>query len=311
MSASERGLSPAIQDRSVVTPSPLRKESIVGISQIPYKLPELAMLAAKQIREELELPEVAVEIVPLKPNFGLELLLFKKLTKPVIGIAGAMNPTKETYDRLREQFAGDPQVLGEIKLDQLAIGPMESRLKLYGSHLRLAKRIGASYMSFPAETTRWLEETGQFDKYAGTATRVLRKNGWGPEDQRPDLFSWDPVTIQEWVAKQQEKKLNVGTILAIDTVLRFAYKRGLDPIKTLYEVNDLLNPSAYYVGDYDPNTNLEKRPPSVHRQQIAEFIRYSAHRSPGGIYIVEVGEKQHVKPVARFVAENLSLSTAA
>lgn len=281
----------------------------IYVSQIPYLLPDRAMHAAAAIQEKLGLSRIGVEVKPLRWNATDRLLALKRETGVQTAVAGVTTRSYGDYMRDMWNFRTDPKVLKEILMNVAAIGAQTEPgwARRFGTHLQLAVALGAPYLAMHEEPTRHLQRNGKLGEWAGTRVLYGRKLGWGPQDNRPQVLSWDIEAISRFVTEGKEYGWNIGAILPTDTALRTGL--SLPDESKQYDLErawNILQPEVIQVGDYHPEGKREKLKPGdgLYSDQLAALIQESSRVHPGTIYAVEVENPVDVLPTVEFVLQN-------
>lgn len=278
-------------------------------SQIPYLLPDRAMRAVSTLGSELGLDSIGVEIKPLRWNNTNQLVALRQETGVKTAVAGVTTETYGDFARDLWDFKTNPKVVKEILMNIAAIGSQSEPgfTRGFGTHLELAVVLGASYLSMHEEPTRYLQDHERLEEWTSTPVIYGRKLGWGPQDNRPQILSWDIHAIADFIAEWKERGSNIGTILPADTALR----TGLELPDTskrydLLRAWEVLQPKVIQVADYNPEGKREKLLPGhgKYEEDLASLIQESSRVQPGTIYTVELEKLEDVRPTIEFVLQN-------
>ncbi len=281
----------------------------LNLSQKMYLMPDRAMREARKIGDEFGLRNIGVEVIPLRWNSTDHLLAIQQETGVRTGVAGVTTETYGDFARDLWDFKTNPKVVKELLMNIAAIGAQSepSFTRNFGNHLQLAVALGSSYLAMHEEPTRYLVEQGKFPEWTSTHVLYGRKLGWGPQDNRPQILSWDIFAIRDFIQEWQEKGSNIGAILPADTALRTGLSLP-DEIKryNLMSAWLLLQPRVIQIGDYDPNGKKEKLRPGSGRFEydLATLVQESSRVAPHTIFTIEVESPEDVRPTIDFVLTN-------
>jgi len=271
----------------------------IFVSQFPYRVPGLAMMEARHIKNVLQLPSIGVELMPLRIDSAFALMALSRVAGVDTAVAGVTTVSQADFERDLAYFQDKPDIQQEIRMNRLVIGAQDEPTwtRVFGTHLNIALTLGAKYLAMHEEPTAYLQDLGQLPRWATTDIPYLRKNGWGPEDNRPSPLSWNIDTIQRYIEARQAFGWNMGAILATDTLLRGG-RYGLR------EAWDTLRPEVIQIADGDPVTKEEKLPPGKNKDQLANLIQESSRVCPKTIFTVEVAHRHDVIPTVEYILKN-------
>ncbi len=222
----------------------MHQERKIGVSRLSLGLvpDQIAFRRLATVNEELGV-SLGLEVNPhrLATAEGFK-RLSEKFGISIIGVHGALYSNYFGYrdEFFRDLHSSPREAKGALLNIVWALGFGVQKdpawLLRYRSHAELARALGA-YLVVHHES---LQEIGQdVLRYwvDDMKVRVLRENGWGAKDARPDRLSWDSRTIREFADAH-----NMGTVLDTSTAARV----GL-PIVQAY---DDLKPDAVHFSDF-------------------------------------------------------------
>lgn len=200
----------------------------------------------------------------------------------IVGIHGPLQPEAPVY--IREALRNITKKPADYKEALLQLvwlvgfGPLhEPRwLKRYGSHLELARTLG-TYLVMHEEPLRALGD--ELVRAWSRQVKILRENGWGPKDGRPDPLSWDPQEIRRYADEH-----GCGTVLDTATAARNGQN-----IVTAWEI---LQPEVIHFSDRLINPRgleQENLPPGrgAHAEELQELLG-EIRRQNGVVLVLEV-----------------------
>jgi hypothetical protein len=180
-------------------------------------------------------------------------------------------------------------------------------MRVFGNHLQIALTLEASYLAMHAEPTAYLKQHNQLHRWTHSNVLYVRKNGWGPLDQRFSALSWDIDEIARFVQEKQEEGANIGTLLASDTALRTGLTLPQEEKRyDLQRAYSVLKPCVIQIADYHTIGKKEKLVPGKgqFKDELANLIQHSSSINPRTIYTVEVGSINDVRETFGFISDN-------
>jgi hypothetical protein len=188
-----------------------------------------------------------------------------------IRVAGVHGPIAAQYreflDNIRSHVGKDSKEALYNLIWMIAFGAQSDPrwLRRYGTPMELAEGIGA-YLVMHEEPLRYMGSTLVRAWAKRLDGNILRENGWGPQDGRPDPLSWDIRAIRQYADEH-----GIQTLLDTATAARTGSQHGYD-ILSAYRI---LRPTAIHFSDYADTSQQENIVPGKgnHQAELRELIQ--------------------------------------